>query len=668
MTSRHTLAPVHRNAYASSSLSWLRRISSLASMALLSLACIANSQAAVSDEEKAQTAVHMLDYVSVDYPQFVKDGVAVVPAEYEEQLEFATQAGTLISELPANAQQPQLVKQAAQLRDNIAKKANGNSVSVAANTLRIALIQAYQLTVAPKDTPDLQRGAQLFASNCMACHGATGHGDGPLAKDLDPHPSNFHDEDRMRQRSIYGLYNTITLGVGGTPMKAFTELSDADRWALAFYVSGLRISLEQQQQDATVWKQLKGKPVLADLKSLVTVAPQELAGKTGDAANVGLATLRHLTIHPEDLKTSAPNPISVTRSKLALSLQAYRQADMQVARQMAISAYLEGFELIETSLNNVDQPLRLQIERDMMALRTAIARSETSDQVAERIIAINQLLDKAEDKLASGNLSATTAFVSSLIILLREGLEAVLVLAAISAFIAKTGRRDALPYFHLGWIIAVALGIVTWVVANYLLTISGAGREVTEGVTAFIAAIMLLYIGYWLHSKSYAQAWQNFLRTQVAAALGKRTLWAMAGVSFLAVYRELFETILFYEALWAQVGPDGHQAVLGGIAAAAVLLAILTWALLKYSVKLPLGRFFAATASLMAVLAVVFTGNGVKALQEAGLLEADRLQHAITLPLLGIHPTLQGLSAQSVVILLVIAGMWLTRRQQAKLG
>ncbi|MES2553330.1 MAG: cytochrome c/FTR1 family iron permease [Pseudomonadota bacterium] len=619
--------------------------------------------AEVTSDEKAQTAVHMLDYVSVDYPQFVKDGVAVVPAEYEEQLEFATQAGTLISELPANPQQPVLLKQAAELRELITQKADGKHVSDVSNTLRIALIQAYKLTVAPKDTPDLNRAATLFATNCMACHGATGHGDGPMAKDLDPQPSNFHDADRMRQRSVYGLYNTITLGVGSTPMKAFTELDEADRWALAFYVSNLRITPEQQQKDADAWMQRSSKADFTDLKSLVTAAPEEVSTTYGpDVA----AVQRYLTLHPEALKRTGLNPIAVTRMKLGQTLAAYQEGDRQSARQLAISAYLEGFELIENSLKNIDEPLRMQVEREMMDLRASIAASKPVDDVSKQISTIYGLLDRATEELASGSLSSSTAFISSLIILLREGLEAVLVLAAISAFIAKTGRRDALAYFHLGWIFAIVLGIVTWVAANYLLTISGAGRELTEGITALIAAVMLLYIGYWLHSKSYAQAWQNFLRSQVAAALDKRTLWAMAGVSFIAVYRELFETILFYEALWAQVGQEGHSAVLGGIATAAILLAILTWAILRYSVKLPLGRFFAATASLMALLAVVFAGNGIAALQEAGMIDAHAVQHAISVPLLGIHPTAQGLTAQAVVLLLIIAGMVLTKRQQAK--
>ena len=93
-----------------------------------------------------------------------------------------------------------------------------------------------------------------------------------------------------------------------------------------------------------------------------------------------------------------------------------------------------------------------------------------------------------------------------------------------------------MPYIHVGWIAAVVLGAATWLVAHYLLEISGANRELTEGFSALLAAAMLLYVGYWLHSKSYAQAWQAFIRDQVTAALGKRTLWAMAGISFLAVY------------------------------------------------------------------------------------------------------------------------------------
>ena len=113
-----------------------------------------------------------------------------------------------------------------------------------------------------------------------------------------------------------------------------------------------------------------------------------------------------------------------------------------------------------------------------------------------------------------------------------------LVLAAIIAFLVKAGRRDALPYVHAGWVSAIALGGITWLVATYAIGLSGANREITEGVTALLAAAMLIYVGFWLHNKAYAHAWNRFIKEQVGSALEKKTLWAMAGVSFLAVYRE----------------------------------------------------------------------------------------------------------------------------------
>jgi len=624
-------------------------------LALLMLAAFVRADAAPG-EEQAQTVVHMLDYIGVDYPGFVRDGQVLDQSEYQEQLEFATQSATLLQQLPAQAEQPALLQQARALRGAIEARADGAAVSTAAARLREDVIRVYRLTVAPRAAPDLRTGERLYQAHCAACHGASGHGDGPLAKGLEPAPSNFHDGERMAARSLYGLYNTITLGVGGTPMRPFAELSEADRWALAFFVGGLRQTPQTLEQGAQTWQQDQGRNAISDMKQLVTETPAE-------AAQRGAAEVQaYLTAHPEALQAVAPAPLQLTRTKLQQALDAYRQGDRDGARQLAIGAYLEGFELVEAGLDNVDPALRTETEGEMMRLRAAIADGQPADAVARQIERIGGLLDRVDEKLSAGGLSPLAAFISALLILLREGLEAILVLAAIVAFVVKTGRRDALPYIHAGWIGALALGALTWFVANYVLTISGASREVTEGVTALVAAAMLLYVGYWLHSKSYAQAWQKFIRDQVNAALGKRTLWAMAGISFLAIYRELFEVILFYETLWVQVGADGHGAVLGGIAAAALLLALLGGAILKYSVRLPIGPFFSATSGLLALMAVVFTGNGVAALQEAGVLDS-RLVDFISLPLLGIHPTAQGLGLQLAVLLLVGGGIWFSRRR-----
>lgn len=609
-------------------------------------------------EDQGPAIVHLLDYVGVDYPGTVKDGKVIDTSEYDEQREFVSQAITLLGQLPANPAQPDLLDKARRLNALVEAKAAGQEVATLADALRWAVIRAYGIAVAPKQAPDLSRAAPLYAAQCAACHGANGRGDGPLAKGMDPAPANFHDHDRMRARSVYGLYNTLTLGVAGTPMRAFKEISDDERWALALLVSTLRVPAERVKAGEFAWRQGAGRSAFTSLKDLVTRTPNEVAvqhGEQGEAVQAFLGT------HPEALQAATPSPLDLTRARLEQSLQRYRDGDREAARQLSISAYLEGFELIENSLDNVDGALRVEIEREMMGLRSAIGDGKPVDAVAAQIGRIDTLLDRARDKLASEGLSPATAFASSLLILLREGLEAILVLAAIVAFVLKTGRRDAMVYIHVGWIAALALGALTWWLANTLISISGANRELTEGVTALIASAMLLYVGYWLHSKSYAHAWQHFIRDQVNAALGRGTLWAMAAVSFLAVYRELFEIILFYETLWVQAGPMGHTAVLGGIGAAAVLLALLAWVILKYSVRLPIGPFFSATSGLLALLAVVFAGNGVAALQEAGVFAAQPIRF-VSIPLLGVHPTLQGVTVQAAAFGLVLLGVVLARR------
>ena len=173
--------------------------------------------AAPADEERAQTVIHMLDYIGVDYPGFVQDGKVLDEGEFQEQREFATQSVALLERLPAAPEQAALVARARQLLARIDARAPGAEVSAAAAALRGDVIRAWKLSVAPRQAPDLARAGALFQANCAACHGAQGRGDGPLAKGLDPQPSNFHDAARMDQRSIYGLYNTCLLYTSPSP-------------------------------------------------------------------------------------------------------------------------------------------------------------------------------------------------------------------------------------------------------------------------------------------------------------------------------------------------------------------------------------------------------------------------------------------------------------------
>lgn len=624
----------------------------------------ATAYGAGPDNEGARTVVHMLDYVSVDYPAFVQGGQVLDTAEYAEQQEFALQVHALLEQMPKSETAPDLVAHAVKLQQAIAARAEGVEVSALAKALRGEVIAAYQVAVAPAKAPDLSAARQLFSAHCASCHGEQGFGDGPQGKDLEPAPRNFHDAAAMAVRSPFGLYNTITLGVNGTSMLGYGALSDQERWVLALYAAGLRADKDQLQRGEALWKKGLGKERFTNLNALVTATPEEVQAQLGTD---GLDVLAWLTAHPAAVMSAAPSPLAVTRTRLQEALKAYRGGQEAEARRLSISAYLEGFELVEAALDNVDAPLRKQTERQMMDLRARITAKAPVDTVAARIGRINTLLDQANEKLTDGGLSWTAAFFSSLIILLREGLEAILVLAAIIAFVLKTGRRDALPYIHAGWLGAVVLGVATWLLARSVISISGANRELTEGVTALLAGAMLLYVGWWLHNKSNARAWHRFVKDKVGAALGKKTLWTLAGISFLAVYRELFEIILFYETLFSQAGPASSHAVLAGIGAAALLLVLVGGAILKYSVRLPIGPFFAVTGWMLALMAVVFAGNGVAALQEAGVLEATFVRF-ISVPVLGIHATSQGLVLQGIVLALVIAGVLVGRYRMRTLA
>lgn len=325
------------------------------------------AMATPTDDEKAQTIVHMLDYVGVDYPESVQDGQVINSEEYAEQREFAAQSITLLGELPAVPEQAMLLQQARRLLARIEAKASGSEISAHADQLLTGVIQAWRLTVVPRQPPELQQGEKLFAQHCAGCHGSQGRGDGPLARGMEPAPSDFHDDIRMRQRSLYGLYNTITLGVPGTAMRAFRNFQKptAGPWPFSPRVYAPTLSWCQK---ASRYGEGEGTSTFQSMRALVTTTPgqQDPAGSPIDAVRA------YLTRQPRALQGTAHEPLAISRTKIEEAAQAYVNGNRDEARRLAITAYLEGFELIESALGNVDAPLRADTEREMLVLRTAI--------------------------------------------------------------------------------------------------------------------------------------------------------------------------------------------------------------------------------------------------------------------------------------------------------
>ena len=595
-----------------------------------------------------EQVLQLIDYVGVDYAEAVAGGEVINAAEYAEMQDFAAGIVRQVAGLPAGPEKAALTRQSVTLAGLVDARAAPAEVNALTARMRLGIVEGYNVSVVPRQPPDLARAGQLYSEQCAGCHGATGDGRGPLAAGMEPPPINFLDSERYRQRTLYGLYNTITQGVVGTSMTAFPALSAEDRWSLAFYVGQLAIDRATLEAGAAVAgdARLAG---LRDVRTLSVTTPAEARAEFGPA---GAELMAYLRSNPAEL-FAGQSPLQFSRQRLDDVLQAYRAGERDVAYQRAVEAYLEGFELVEQGLNAVDSGLRLDIEQRMTALRNQIRDGVPAAQLEAEVMHIKGQLGLASERLDGRSLSGVAAFASAFFILLREGLEALLVVAALAAFLAKTEHRNNMRYLHFGWVGALAAGFLTWLASVSLIEISGAGREITEGVAALLATAVLFYVGFWLHDKTSAAQWKRFIEHHVRRALSAGTLWGLAGLSFLAVYREAFETILFYQALWVQTDTPGKSMALGGFAAGAAALGLLAWLVFRYSMRLPLRQFFSVTGILMFVLALVFAGKGVAALQEAGYIPVSPVAFP-RVDLLGIYPNAQGLLLQLGLLLLAL--------------
>ena len=613
--------------------------------------------ASAQEAASSQTAWRLLDYLAVDYSGAVQNGQVVSPPEYAEMNEFAAQVRERIAALPTHPAQPVLISKAQALQAAITAKRDPAVVAGQAHALAAELLVAYPTPLAPIRTPDLPRGAALYAENCAACHGATGGGDGPLAADLDPPAIAFADVDRARQRSAFGLYQVINQGLDGTAMASFAHLSTDEQWDLAFYVGRFAFTEEQAAAGEKLWNEDAAvRARFPDLKALSQITPAALAAAVGQPKADALTA--YLRRHPEAVVQHTTGSLDIARQKLRESLAAYEAGDKRKATDLALAAYLDGFEPVEPSLTARNSALMLRIETAMGQVRGAISRNAPVAEVRGEIETLDGLFAEAARALAPDQASNASSFVGAFAVLLREGLEALLIVVAMIAFLRKAERTDVLPYVHGGWVAALLAGGLTWAAATYLITISGASRELTEGFGSLIASVVLISVGLWMHGKAQADAWQIYIREKLSTALSQKSAWFLFLLAFIVVYREVFETILFLTALWTQ---GGGAAMLAGIGAAALVLVVVTWIMLRLSRSLPIAKFFQYSAILMAALAVVLAGKGVAALQEAGLISL----HPLALPRfdwLGFYPTIEGVLAQLLAIAALALGFIMATR------
>ncbi len=609
---------------------------------------------------KVKQVWQMLDYIAVDYAGAVENGAIISKEEYAEMVEFSQSVERQIKELPEKSEKNGLLTAASTLNQAINNKVATATVADQARNLASALIAVYPIPVAPATPADLKLGARIYQAQCASCHGAEGKADTPLAAKLNPPPIAFTDVERAKERSILSLYQTTTQGVDGTAMPSFASLSEEERWAVAYFASTLSYNDAQREQGAGLWTTDKTlKEQIKGIDGLTQLSEAALSKEVGAA--FARNVLAYLRGNPQVLEATQNDSIAIAQSKLRESLATLENGDKAAAGKLAISAYLDGFEPVEPALAAKNNALFVDIERTMGFYRAAI--SEGNVQAArDTEKQLQSLLVEAKDALNAAESDPLTAFLGALTILLREGLEALLIVIAMIAFLKKADRKDALPYVHAGWVSALAAGGLTWAIATYLVDISGASREITEGFAAIFAAIVLLTVGIWMHQKSLAGRWQAYVKEKLTHALNKRSLTVLFVLSFVTVYREVFETVLFYAALWNE---SNGTYLLAGLLTGIVILAIIAAVMLRTTKRLPIAKFFAASSALVAVLSVVLIGKGIAALQEAGMLDVTPVS-APRIDLLGIYPSQQTLIAQMVVILLIALGFALNLRSQKR--
>ena len=335
----------------------------------------------------------------------------------------------------------------------------------------------------------------------------------------------------------------------------------------------------------------------------------------------------------------------------------YEQGEAKKAMLAVQDTYFDIFEStgMENKIGSRDSNFKTQLEGYFTRLVSLMKAGTEKEKLQEQAQGLSQDLSKAVEMLQGGEQTAWSIFLYSLLIILREGLEALLIVAAIVAYLVKNNHQDKLPVIRQSVYVALLGSLITAVIFQLIFSNSGASRELLEGFTMIIAVVMLFMMSYWLLSKVEAQNWKRYLEGKLSTALTTGSLVGLWLTSFLAVYREGAETVLFYYAL----AGDAQSAVsyfylFAGFAVGVVILAICYFIMRYTVVKLPLKPFFMFTGSFMYLMAFVFAGKSVLELIEGKLFEPTLVSGITEISWLGIYPYVETLVPQAILLVAAV--------------
>ena len=385
---------------------------------------------------------------------------------------------------------------------------------------------------------------------------------------------------------------------------------------------------------------------VADLRASGVVIAEVFANK--ETKPMGSAS--------EGQKAEVRDEIDFIREQLMATEIFYELGDTQAAYASARTAYLDSYEYVEIPLRAIAPDFTFEVEYQFATLRNQINDGAPIEDISTTIISLERSLDESERLVSgTGTIAPMIAFISSFAIIFREGLESVLILGAIITYLEASRNHKFKKYVHYGVGLAIGATAVTWVVASYVIEISGANRELIEAIAALSATAVLFYVSFWILNKIEHKRWMEFVKAKVfqASAAGGTSVFIM--LSFFTVYREGFETVLFYQAMFSFAKYMELYVGLGFITGIVSLLGIY-FGFRKLGKRLPLRALFGLTMGIGAYLSIAFLGNAIREFQVLDYIPYTSMLGTIprldinVATMTGIYPTLETTVGQIVLL------------------
>ncbi len=357
------------------------------------------------------------------------------------------------------------------------------------------------------------------------------------------------------------------------------------------------------------------------------------------------------------------------------SLALMKAGKREQAFEISKAGYLKHFELVEIPLRAANAGLTLKAEEKFAEIRAAMRTGAPTSEVRASVVELRGLITGAERQLTSKGIAApSVVFGQSFIIMLREGLEAVLLLAILFGYLESTKNGQYRKHILYGVGAAAVATVASVFLIDELFSVLPFGREVLEAITALLAVVVLFYVSFWLIARLEQRRWLEFLKARIWTAVSAGSAVSLVLIGFTSVYREGFESVLFYQAL-STFGEGLGIYIAAGVVAGAAVLAVLATMIFKYGRKLPIKLFLTTAVCFVMATSVAFLGNAISALQVADVIGFTRLDSWPHLPIFlaqatGYSPTQETVAAQALLSAVYIAGaVWVfgirPRRQRA---